>query len=166
MRQNRKWKIPHSYVEMNHVKLKARLWWVGARERKKSAFFVKFMLLEGNFCNICVLSQCIVYWTNFKNIYSKNKKHIEKHYFEQFCCLLLKSLRAFSAFLKMNYFRTWLEVPPFVRGEEGCQGRGGGWQLREGLGISGGAFLEEGVRGEEELVISEFVRNVEQYIFN
>ena len=153
MRQNRKWKIPHSYVEMNHVKLKAKLWWVGARERKKSAFFVKF------------LSQCIVYWTNFKNIYSKNKKHIEKH-FEQFCCLLLKSLKVFSAFLKMNYFWTWLEVPPFVRGEEGCQGRGGGWQLREGLGISGGAFLEEGVRGEEELVISEFARNVEQYIFN
>ena len=34
---------------------------VGARERKKKAFFVPFILSLGNFFNICVLSQCIVY---------------------------------------------------------------------------------------------------------
>ena len=34
---------------------------VGARERKKKVFFVPFILSLGNFFNICVLSQCIVY---------------------------------------------------------------------------------------------------------
>ena len=43
-------------------KLKVKLWWVGARERKKRAFFVPFILLEGKFLEIYILSQCIVYW--------------------------------------------------------------------------------------------------------
>ena len=42
--------------------IKVKLSWVGAREREKKAFFVPFILSEGNFFNICVLSQCIVYW--------------------------------------------------------------------------------------------------------
>ena len=42
-------------------KLKVKLLRVGAREKKKRAFFVPFILSEGNFFNICVLSQCIVY---------------------------------------------------------------------------------------------------------
>ena len=46
------------------------LWWLGACERKKSAFFVTIFLPEGNFFNICVLSQCIVYWINSQNIYT------------------------------------------------------------------------------------------------
>ena len=50
-------------------KLKVKLWWVGARERKKRAFFVPFILSEGIFFNICVLSQCIVYWIHFQNTY-------------------------------------------------------------------------------------------------
>ena len=37
-------------------KLKIKLWWVGARERKKRASFVPFILSEGNFFNICVLN--------------------------------------------------------------------------------------------------------------
>ena len=55
-------------------KLKVKLWWVGAHERKKRAFFILFILSEGNFFNICVLSQCIVYWIHFQKI------HIKKHY--------------------------------------------------------------------------------------
>ena len=34
---------------------------VGTRERKKRAFFMPLILSEGNFFNICVLSQCIMY---------------------------------------------------------------------------------------------------------
>ena len=58
------------FSSCKNLKLKVKLWWVSAHERNKSAFFVKTILPEENFFNICVLSQCIVYWTNFENIYS------------------------------------------------------------------------------------------------
>ena len=48
--------------------LKVKLWWVGARERKKRKLFGPLILSEGNFCNICVLSQYIVHWIHFQNI--------------------------------------------------------------------------------------------------
>ena len=60
-------------------KLKVKLWWVGARERKKRAFFVPFILSEGNFFNICVLSQCIVYWIHFQNIHTFTYQKILLH---------------------------------------------------------------------------------------
>ena len=53
----------------NH-KLKVKLWWVGALKRKKGAFFVPFILFEGNFFKICILSQYIVYWIHFQNIHT------------------------------------------------------------------------------------------------
>ena len=67
---DRKWKMPHTVLERRTLcfssyknrKLKVKLWWVGARERKKRAFFVPFILLEGKFLEIYILSQCIVYW--------------------------------------------------------------------------------------------------------
>ena len=46
--------------------LKVKLWWFGAREKKR-AFFVRFILIEGNFC---VLFQCIAYWIHFQNIHT------------------------------------------------------------------------------------------------
>ena len=52
----------------NH-RSKVKLWWVGARERKKRTFFVHFVLSEGNFFKICFIS-CIVYWIHFQNIYT------------------------------------------------------------------------------------------------
>ena len=51
-------------------KLKVKLWWVRACERKNRAIFVPFILSEGNFFKICILSQCIVYWTHFQNIHT------------------------------------------------------------------------------------------------
>ena len=42
-------------------KLKVKLWWVGACERKKRAFCVPFILFEGIIFSICVLSQCIAF---------------------------------------------------------------------------------------------------------
>ena len=50
--------------------LNVKLWWVGARIRRKRTFFVPFILSEGNFFHICVLSQCLIYWIHFQNIHS------------------------------------------------------------------------------------------------
>ena len=58
----------HSFRDINHVlhlvqelpiKTRAVMCW--SSRKKKSAFFVTFILSEGNFINILVLSQCIVY---------------------------------------------------------------------------------------------------------
>ena len=78
MKRNRKCKTPHTVLERqtlcfssyNNHKLTVKRWWVGVRERKKRAFFVPFNFSEGDFFNICVLSQCIVHWIHFQNIYS------------------------------------------------------------------------------------------------
>ena len=64
----------------NH-KLRVQLWCVGARERKKSAFFVLLILSEGDFFNICILCQCLVYWIHFQN---KHTFAYQKHYFKHF----------------------------------------------------------------------------------
>ena len=70
----------HSFRETNleacalavykNYKLKVKLWWAGGWKIKIRAFFVAFILSEGNVCNICVLSQCIVYWIRFQNIHT------------------------------------------------------------------------------------------------
>ena len=70
------WKITHIFLQRRILcfssyknrKLKVKLWWVGARERKKMAFFVPFILSERKLFKIRVLSQYIVYWIHFQNI--------------------------------------------------------------------------------------------------
>ena len=82
-------------------KLKVKLWWDRACERKNRAIFVPFILSEENFVKICILSQCIVYWTHFQNIHTFTyQKTLLKH----FCYLILKSLKAFSVFLSITFF--------------------------------------------------------------
>ena len=49
-------------------KLKVKILWARAHKRKKKNF-VTFILSDGNFFNICVLSQGIVYWINFQKIH-------------------------------------------------------------------------------------------------
>ena len=78
-------------------KLKVKLLWVGAHEIKKRAFFVRFILSEGNSFYICVSSQCIVYWIQFQNIYTFTYKKILLH---TFFCLFSKSWKVFSVSLK------------------------------------------------------------------
>ena len=98
MKRNRKWKIPDKVLERqtscfnsykNH-KLKLKLW-------IKRALFVLFILSKGNCSNICVLSQCIVYWINLKNkrtfIYQKTLLHA-------LFCLSLKSPKAFGVSIR------------------------------------------------------------------
>ena len=43
------------FSSYNNHELKARLWWVGACEGKKSSFFTMFILSEGNFLKVCIL---------------------------------------------------------------------------------------------------------------
>ena len=77
-KRNRKWKIPYTVLERRTLgfslyknrKLKKKLWRVGDRERIKRALFVLFIFSEGIFFNICVLSQCILYWIHFQNIHT------------------------------------------------------------------------------------------------
>ena len=70
------WKSPWVLLKKNinfnnnsfrHMKLVLQLI---SHERKQIAFFVPFILSEGNVFNICVLSQCIVYWIHFQNIHT------------------------------------------------------------------------------------------------
>ena len=68
---------PCTSAHYRNRELKVKLWWVGARKRKTSAFFVTFILSDRIFFNIYVLSQCRVYWINFQNIYTFTYK---KHY--------------------------------------------------------------------------------------
>ena len=70
------------------MQIKRKTVMIWSSRKNKGAFFVTFILSEGNFLNICVLSLCIVYCITF---YISKKKH----YFIQFCCLFLKSLKAF-----------------------------------------------------------------------
>ena len=101
----------HSFRETNHIsshqnsKLNEKLWWVGTCERKEKAFLVPFIFSKENFFpkEICVLSQCIVYWIHFQNIHSL---HIVKHCFILFCCLFLKLSKAFSVSLNVCNFHT------------------------------------------------------------
>ena len=105
-KQNRKRKIPHTVLERRIYlyfssyksrKLKVKLWWAGARKRKKRAYFVPFNLSEGNMFNICVLPQCIVYWIHFQNIHTfTNQKTLLHTLF----CMFLKSSKAFSISLR------------------------------------------------------------------
>ena len=61
------------------------------------AFCVPFILSEVDFFNICILSQYIVYWIHFHNILLK-----KRYYFMYFCCLFLKSSKAFSVSLVLT----------------------------------------------------------------
>ena len=82
-----------NFSSYDNRKLKVKLWWVEARERKKKAFFKPLILSEAIFFNIFVLSQCIVYWIHFQNI------HIcpsQKPLLYTLFCLFLKLSQAFS----------------------------------------------------------------------
>ena len=65
--------------------------------KKKEGIFVPFSLFGKNFSDICVLSLCIVYWIQFQNI--NTFTYQKKYYFIHFCCLFLKSSKAFSVSL-------------------------------------------------------------------
>ena len=59
-----------SFISYKNRKLKVKLWWVAACEKRKRAFFVPIILPEGIFFKMCILSQCIVYWIHFQTIHT------------------------------------------------------------------------------------------------
>ena len=105
MKWNQKWKIPHTVLERQtlcsssykNCKLKVKLWWVGANERKKMTLFVLFILSERNFFNICVLFQCLLYWIHFR-IYTL--LCIKRHYFVHFL-LVFKIVESLQCILNV-----------------------------------------------------------------
>ena len=119
----------YSFRRMNHVfqlalefKIKSKT--VMSRERQKSVFFAIFILSEG-----FVLFQCIVYWINFQCIYTFIYK---KHYLIHFCCLFLKSSKAFSVSLIMFFFlkRVDFEKNIFSENNKGNEIRTTSWKLQ------------------------------------
>ena len=97
----------------NH-KLKVKLGWVGARERKKRTFFVPFILSEGNFLKICISSQWIVYWMQFQNIHTFT---IQKTLLHTLLLLVFKIVESLQCTLKVfsRHFNTKLlfQMKPF-----------------------------------------------------
>ena len=100
-KQSQKWKIPGTvtlcFSSSKNRKLKVKLWWPGAREKKES-IFVPFILSERNFFNICVLSRCIVYWIHFQNRHTFTH---EKTLLHTVLLLVFKSSKAFSVSLML-----------------------------------------------------------------
>ena len=103
-KRNRKWKIPHTILEKRTLsfssykngKLKVKLWW--AHERKKSAFFVPFILFEEICFNICALFQCI----HFRIYILLHIPYLSKNIHTLFCLFLISS-RAFSVLLRISH---------------------------------------------------------------
>ena len=109
----RKQKIPRTVLKRRSLrfswyknrKSKVKLWWVGAHERKMTAFFVPFILHGENFFKICVISDCIVYWIHFFRIYIL--LCVKKHH--TLFLLVFKIVEAFSVSLRelINFFFPW-----------------------------------------------------------
>ena len=83
------------FSSCKNCKLKVKLWWVGACERKR-VHILMFILSEGNFFNMCILSQCIVYWIHFQNTHTST---YQKHYFRHFL-LVFKIVESLQCTLK------------------------------------------------------------------
>ena len=90
-KRNRKWKIPYTVLERRTLcfssyknrKLKVKLWWVEARERKKRAFFALFILPEGIFLTFVFYLnvKCIEYTFRIYILFLRIKKHYFIHFF-------------------------------------------------------------------------------------
>ena len=102
---NRKWKIPHTFLERRtfsshkNRKLKIKLWWVAARERK---FFAPFILPEATLFLTLVLFQYIAYWIHFQNFYTFTHQKTLLH---TLFCLFLKSSKAITVSLNVFAFQ-------------------------------------------------------------
>ena len=109
-KRDRKWKISCAVLERRTLyfssyknrKLKVKLWWFGTRERKKIAFFVPFILSEGNCSDICDVCQCTVHWIQFQNIHTFI---YQKPLLHTLFCLFLKSSKSFSVFISCSATR-------------------------------------------------------------
>ena len=81
-------------------------------KEKRIAFFVPFIFSEGNFFNICVLLQCIVYWIHFQNIHTFTYQNTLLH---KMLCLFLKSSKTFSVSLSKRVINKLLHTQVCIR---------------------------------------------------
>ena len=86
-----------SFKVTNLRKLKVKLWWVGACKRKMRAFLYRLFCPNEIFFNICVLSQCIVYWIHFQNI---NTFTYQKTLLQTLSLLVFKIVESLQCILK------------------------------------------------------------------
>ena len=112
----------HSFRKINlyfssykNCELKVKLWWIGACERKKSAFFVTFMLFGEKFFNIRVLSKFIVYWINFENKYTFTYQKTLLHTLLLLVFKIVKSLYTNTSHDRFHVVSTWNTHGVFVR---------------------------------------------------
>ena len=105
---NRNWNIWHTerrtmcFSSYKDRKLKVKLWWVGACERKKTTFSVPLILSEV-FLTFVFLSHCIVYWIHFQNIHTFT---YQRALLYALFWLFLKSSKAFSVSLIVKILNT------------------------------------------------------------
>ena len=112
-KRNRKWEFPHTVLEgqtlsfssYKNRELKVKCDELELAKGKRVHFFQCF------FCSkeICVLSECTVYWKNFQNIYTfTHQKALLIH----FCCFSFKSSKAFrvsvSLLVGQEGMKEWL----------------------------------------------------------
>ena len=71
--------------------------------KKNSAFYVTFIFSEGNFFNVGVLSQCIVFWINFQNRYTFTYQKTLFYTLLMFGFKIVESLQCIP-----NYFITFI----------------------------------------------------------
>ena len=96
-----------SFSSYKNGKLKVELWWVGAPERKKRAFFVSFILSKGNFFNIWNFfntPQCIVYWIHFQNIHTFTYQKTLHHTLLLLAFKIVESLQCILKGFKVTKF--------------------------------------------------------------
>ena len=71
---------------------------------QKSAFFVAFILFEGNFCD---LSQCIVYWRHLQNIHTFK---YQKALLHTVLLLIFKIVESLQCILNGMRINRWLHL--------------------------------------------------------
>ena len=109
-RRNQKWKIPQTCLERwtlcfssyMYDEFKVKMWWVGAPERKKSGFFVTFILFEEIVLTFVVFSQYTMHWMNFQNIHNFT---YQKTLFHTLLLLVFKFLE--SLYCIFNNINQW-----------------------------------------------------------
>ena len=97
-----KWNQTLCFSWYKNRKLKVKLWWVEARERKKRTFFCTVYFTQRKFFkDLCPISMYGVLNTTSEYTYFYTSKNITSY---TFCWLFLKSSKAFSVSLMSNGF--------------------------------------------------------------
>ena len=83
-------------IKESQIKSKTVMSWISLK--KKEDIFCTVYFVWGNFFNICVLLQCIVYWINFQKIQTST---YEKTLLHTLFSFFLKCSKAFGASLNL-----------------------------------------------------------------